>query len=115
MASPDEVRQRLEALLARLHSSQAGARGLADALPQVRVLTVRIPDIDTSFWTVLEHGEMGDLREGDPGDADIRVTAPSDTLVGVLDGRESLFSAYVAGTVRIDARMSDLLRLRRLL
>ena len=115
MATPDEVQQRLEGLIARLASSQTGRSGLADALPEARVLMVKVSDLDTSFWTVLEEGRMADLEEGDPGDAHIRVTAPSDTLVDLLDGRESLFSAYVAGTVRIDASMSDLLRLRRLL
>jgi hypothetical protein len=115
MATPHEVQQRLEGLIARLASSQMGRGGLADALPEPRVLMVSVPDLDTSYWTALEGGRMGDLEVGDPGDAHIRVTAPSDTLVDVLDGRESLFSAYVAGTVRIDASMSDLLRLRRLL
>jgi hypothetical protein len=35
--------------------------------------------------------------------------------VDLIDGRGSLFSAYLSGRIRIDASMSDLLRLRKLL
>lgn len=115
MASREDVHQRLEELITRLAASDRGARSLAETLPDPRVLSVRVTDLDADFWTVLQDGTMGPLRQGEPDDPDIRIRAPSDTLVDLIDGKGSLFSAYLAGTVRIDARMSDLLRLRRLL
>ena len=115
MASRDDVQQRLEEVIARLAASDRGARSLADTLPEPRVLTVHVTDLPADFWTVLEAGKMGPLREGEPEEADIRIRAPSDTLLDLIDGRGSLFSAYLAGRVRIDASMSDLLRLRKLL
>jgi putative sterol carrier protein len=115
MASRDEVHQRLEDLIERLASSDRGARNLAQTLPEPRVLAVRVTDLGETFWTILEEGRMGPLRDGEPEDADIVVQAPSDTLVDLIDGQGNLFSAYVAGKIRIDASMSDLLRLRKLL
>jgi hypothetical protein len=115
MASRDDVQQRLEKLITRLAASDRGARSLADTLPEPRVLTVHVTDLQADFWTVLEAGKMGPLREGEPDDADIRIRAPSGTLLDLIDGKGSLFSAYLAGRVRIDASMSDLLRLRKLL
>jgi predicted lipid carrier protein YhbT len=115
MASRDDVQQRLEELITRLAASDRGARSLADTLPEPRVLTVHVTDLQADFWTVLEAGKMEPLREGKPDEADIRIRAPSDTLLDLIDGKGSLFSAYLAGRVRIDASMSDLLRLRKLL
>jgi hypothetical protein len=115
MASRDDVQHRLEELITRLAASDRGARSLADTLPEPRVLTVHVTDLQADFWTVLEAGRMGPLREGEPDDADIRLRAPSDTLLDLIDGKGSLFSAYLAGRVRVDASMSDLLRLRKLL
>jgi hypothetical protein len=115
MASRDDVQQRLEELITRLAASDRGARSLADTLPEPRVLTVHVTDLRADFWTVLEAGKMGPLREGEPDDADIRIRAPSDTILDLIDGNGSLFSAYLAGRIRIDASMSDLLRLRKLL
>jgi predicted lipid carrier protein YhbT len=115
MATRDDVHRRLEGLIDRLDASDRGARNLAEALPEARVLTVRVTDLDVDFWTVLEGGRLGELREGKPDEAHIRIRAPSDTLVELIDGKGSLFSAYLAGTVRIDASVSDLLRLRKLL
>ena len=115
MASREDVQQRLEELITRLAASDSGARSLAETLPDPRVLSVRITDLDADFWTVLQDGTMGPLRQGEPDDPDIHIRAPSDTLVDLIDGKASLFSAYLAGTVRIDASISDLLRLRKLL
>lgn len=115
MASRDDVRHRLDELITRLAASDRGARSLAETLPERRVLTVHVTDLEADFWTVLEAGTMEPLREGQPDDPDIRIRAPSDTLVDLIDGKGSLFSAYLAGKVQIDASMSDLLRLRKLL
>jgi predicted DNA-binding ribbon-helix-helix protein len=115
MANREEVQRRLEGLIARLDESDRGTRNLAEALPEARVLAVRVTDLEADFWTVLEDGRLGELREGEPDEAHIRIRAPSDTLVELIDGKGSLFSAYLAGAIRIDASVSDLLRLRKLL
>jgi predicted lipid carrier protein YhbT len=115
VATREEVEQRLRELIARLDHSDDGARSLGRALPERRVLALRVPDLDHEFWTELDEGHLGELRDGPTGEPDIRVTASSDELVKVIDGKASLFSAYLAGRIRIEASLSDLLRLRKLL
>jgi predicted lipid carrier protein YhbT len=114
LASPEEVKTKLEELIARLSSSDDAARSLGRSLPERRVLAVHVSDLDADWWTTLEGGRMGELRAGPAEDAHIRVAATSDDLVRLIGGEGSLFSAYLAGRVRIEASFSDLLRLRRL-
>jgi predicted lipid carrier protein YhbT len=115
LASSEEVERHLRDLIARLGRSDDGARELGTALPERRVLALRISDLGADYWTELRGGRLGELRQGSPPDVDIRMTASSDDLVDLVEGKGSLFSAYLSGRVRVDASVSDLLRLRKLL
>jgi hypothetical protein len=112
--SREQVEEKLRELIARLDASENGARALGDSLPDRHVLAVHVSDLAADYWTELAGGRMGRLRDGPRIDAHIRVTATSDDLVGLIEGRGSLFSAYLAGRVRIEASFIDLLRLRKL-
>jgi predicted lipid carrier protein YhbT len=114
LATPEEVETKLQELIARLASSDDAARSLGRSLPERRVLTIHVTDLDADWWTTIEGGLLGTLRVGRPESADIHVAAASDDLVHLIDGQGSLFSAYLAGRVRIEASFSDLLRLRKL-
>jgi hypothetical protein len=113
--SRDQVEEKLVELIARLDASENGARALGESLPDPRILALHVADLGADFWTELAAGRMGQLHHGVRDDADIRITADSYDLVGLIDGQASLFSAYLAGRVRIDASFGDLLRLRRLM
>lgn len=115
MATTEEVEERLRELIARLDRSDDGAPSLGRAFPERRVLALRVADLDRDYWTELEGGRLSGLRDGPAGDPHIRVTANWDELVDLVEGRGSLFSSYLAGRVRIEASLSDLLRLRKLL
>lgn len=114
MATATEVEAKLKELAGRLTADDRAAEQLGRSLPDRKVLSVHVTDLDADWWTTLEGGRMGDVHRGEQDDADIRVRAESDDLVALVDGNQSLFSAYVAGRVRIEASFSDLLRLRRL-
>jgi hypothetical protein len=43
------------------------------------------------------------------------VSAASDDLVDMIDGNKSLFSSYLSGHIKIQASLSDLLSMRKLL
>lgn len=109
----EEVERKLEELIARLSSSDEAAGDLGRSLPERRILSLHVTDLDADWWTALEGGRMGRLHRGAAEGADIKMAAAAD-LVRLIDGQGSLFSAYVAGRVRIEASFSDLLRLRRL-
>jgi putative sterol carrier protein len=115
VATREEVEERLRDLIARLHRSDGGARSLGQALPERRVVALRVSDHDGDYWTELDGGRLSELEKGPSPDAHIRISATSDELVDLVDGRSSLFSAYLSGRVRIEASVSDLLRLRKLL
>jgi predicted lipid carrier protein YhbT len=115
LAYKEENERHLRDLIERLGRSDDGARELGRALPERRVLSLRVPDLGADYWTELEEGRLGELREGSQPHPDILVSADSDDLVDLVDGKGTLFSAYLSGRVRIDASVSDLLRLRKLL
>jgi hypothetical protein len=115
VATKRQVETKLRQLIKRLDQANHDVRGsLAESLPETRVIELVIPDLGTSYWTELAGGRMDGLHEGSPGEAAIRVQVPSDQLVELVDGKKSLFSAYLGGQVRIEASFSDLLRLRKL-
>jgi SCP-2 sterol transfer family protein len=115
VATKRQVEAKLRQLIKRLDQADHDVRGsLAESLPESRMVEVVIPDLGTSYWTELSGGKMDGLHEGSPRQAEIRVRVSSDYLVELVDGKKSLFSAYLAGQVKIEASFSDLLRLRRL-
>lgn len=116
MASRSDVERRLHELVERLNRSDEAARSLGGSLPEARVLALEVTDLDARYWTELRGGRMGPLQEGTPERADIRLTAASDELIELLDGKAGgAMSAYLAGRLRVEASLSDLLRLRKLL
>lgn len=114
LASEQEVEERLETLIARLDENENVAGRLRGSLPEDRILSLRVTDLGADYWTSLEGGRLGTLQRGKHDQAHIRITASSDDLVELIDGNSGLFSAYLAGRVRIEASFSDLMRLRKL-
>lgn len=114
MATKRQVESKLRELIARLDGAAGGVEALSRALPETRVVEVNVPDLDATYWTELAGGRMGSLHRGRPERGDIRLTADSDELVAMVDGKRSLFSSYLGGRVRVEASFSDLMRLRKL-
>lgn len=115
MATKSQVEAKLRQLIKRLDRADHEVRGsLAESLPDTRTIEVMITDLGVSYWTELTDGRMDGLHEGSPRGAEIRVRVSSDYLIELVDGKKSMFSAYLAGQVSIEASFSDLLRLRKL-
>ena len=116
MATEKQVETKLRELIRRLEAAGRDVQaGLGRALSGPRVVQVDVPDLDASFWTELASGRMGELRRGHPEQADIKITAASDDVVAMIDGTKPLFTSYLAGHVRVQASISDLMALRRLM
>ncbi len=114
VATKREVEEKLRELIARLAGAETARDRLAKTLPESKVIAVRITDLDADYWTTMRAGTMDRLHRGVPEHADIRIRVSGDQLVAMVDGRSSLFAAFVSGQVKIEASVSDLLRLRRL-
>jgi hypothetical protein len=113
VATKPEVERQLAALMARLDGNEANVRS---AIPSRKVLRCYVPDLDATWYSVVDDGHVSPPTEASPdGPADITLTVASNDLVDLVSGRVSFLSAFTAGKVRVDASIVDLLRLRSLL
>ena len=113
MKSAEECREALQKLATRMSELSPADR---DAYFGNQTISVTIPDLGVTFGTRLGSADEP-VREIGPGDppADIRLTADSDEVVSLAESPMNIARAWVAGRVKIEASMRDLLRLRRLL
>ena len=112
MATVEECRAALEQLAKRLATNAAEA---SQKLDLDRSLTCRVTDLDVAFHGRLRDGRIEGLTEGDDPKAKIKLTASSDDLVALVNGRLNVMSAWSSGRIKIEAGMFDLLKLRKLL
>lgn len=112
MSSAEECRGALQKLAARLAELSPADR---EQYFGGRTMSVTIPDLGVTFATKLDGDNP--VREVGPDEppADIRLTANSDEVVALAASPMNIARAWVAGRVKIEASMSDLFRLRRLL
>jgi hypothetical protein len=116
VASVKQIETKLRQLVHRLGEADPKVHDdLGRTLAGPRVIQIDVPDLDRSFWSELSGGRMDGLHSGQAQRPDIRITADSDDLVALIDGTKPLFSSYLAGHVRVQASVSDLLALRRLM
>ncbi len=112
MATVPEVEAVLGDLLGRFEQVDSGTRSM---LPSRRVIEARFPDLDIVRHAEWRAGELEILADPPARRPDIRVVVDSDDLVAMAEGRLSFSRAYAANRIRLDASMTDLLRLRAVL
>lgn len=114
MATTEECRTALEALVGRLADLDADARSahLAD-----RTMSCRVRDLGITFTTRLGPDGAGSITEAvaDSPEAQIKFSANSDVVVAVANDPASFARAWLTGRLRVEANIFDLLRLRRLM
>lgn len=112
MATVEEVDQILGDLLERLGDLDPTVRSL---MPSHRTVEARCPDLELVRFAVWRDGRL-QLVDGPPNRrADIRISVRSDDLLALHHGELTFARAYAANRVRLDASMTDLLRLRAIL
>ena len=113
LATKAEVEKQLGALMERLDANEANVRA---AIPDRKVLCCQVPDLDASWYSVVDAGRLSPPSETPPDrPTDITLRIGSDDLVELVEGRLSFVSAFASGRVKVDASIGDLLRLRNLL
>jgi len=116
VASAEQVESRLQTLVDRLGKADPKVHAeLERTLGGSRTVQMDVPDLAMSFWSELSGGKMGPVQRGEAPRIDIRITADSDDLIAMIEGTKPLFSSYLAGHVKVQASVSDLLALRKLM
>lgn len=114
MASAEECRTALEMLAGRLAEldPQKRAAVLAD-----RSLSCTVTDLGITFVTKLGGDGASPVTEAGPGDppAQVRFSATSDELIAVAGDPKRFVRSWLSGRVKVEASLTDLLRLRKLL
>lgn len=99
-------------LVGRLGTLDAGYRAM---LPARRTIEANCTDLGLMYHATWRNGQLGDLVAGAAPRAHIRIHVASTDLVLLADGTLPFRDAYATQRIRIDASMTDLLRLRAVL
>ncbi|WP_018656628.1 SCP2 sterol-binding domain-containing protein [Actinomadura flavalba] len=99
------------------------ARRLGDVDPEQwaqhaveRSVSVRVRDLGLAYASRLHAGGLDPFTPtGEPGAAQVRIAVDSGDLVALADDRLSPARAWATGKLKIEARFTDLLRLRKIL
>lgn len=114
MATVEECRKALEALAGRISELDAEARAahLAD-----RSMSVTVTDLGVTFVTQLGAEGAGPVTEAPDGaePANVRFRTESDELIAIAADPRRFTRAWLSGRVKVEASLTDLLRLRKLL
>ncbi|MCU1591730.1 MAG: hypothetical protein JWP11_2986 [Frankiales bacterium] len=113
MATLKAVEQAVEVLLERLAEVDPDVRR---KYAVERTVACRVRDLDIVFLASFdEDGTISNVTTAERGDAQVKLSASSDDLIALIEGRLSVPTAWATGKLRIDASMFDLLKLRSLL
>lgn len=114
MATAEECRQALESLTGRI--SELDPKDRASHLVE-RNVSCQVTDLGVTFMTQLgPHGATPVTQvNGSGGQAEIRLSATSDDLIAIAANPASFGRAWLTGRLKVNASLTDLLRLRKLL
>jgi len=110
VATPEQVEATIGSLIGRLDTLDSSSRSM---LPSRRMVETTCPDLDTTWHALWEEGTVGEILRGTaPRRPDIRVKVNSDDLLALADGSLPFRQAWQAGRIKLDASVTDMLRLR---
>lgn len=102
----------LGALIGRLGTLDPSYRAM---LPTRRTIEAHCTDLDVMYHAAWVDGQLGALVEGPADRADIRVHLTSNDLDELATGSLTFRAAWAARRIRVEASLTDLLRLRAML
>ena len=116
MATLEQCEQAVAALVERLAEIDPDVRR---KYAVERTVACRVPDLDVVFLARFDdEGTISDLKTAaaaPKGNAQVKLSASSDDLIALIEGRMGVPTAWATGKLKIDASMLDLLKLRALL
>jgi hypothetical protein len=102
----------LGALVGRLDGLDPGYRAM---LPSRRTIQTHCTDLGVIHHAEWANGELGPITDGPAARADIRIELTSAVLGSLANGTVRFREAYARQHLRIDASLTDMLRLRAVL
>ena len=114
MATVEECREALQTLTARLGEINPQERS---SFFSNRSFSCHVTDLGVTFVTTITDTGAEPVKEAAPDEppADIRLTASSDDVVSLAATPANIARMWMAGRVKVQASIRDLLALRRLL
>ena len=114
MATAEECRQALERLTGQIADMDPKDR---EAFLADRQLSVEVTDLGVTFLTHLRPDGASPITvaNGSDGPAQVRFTVKSDDLVAIAGDPGIFIRSWLTGRLKIQASLSDLLRLRKLI
>ncbi|MFC4049445.1 SCP2 sterol-binding domain-containing protein [Actinomadura syzygii] len=113
MANEEECRAALGSVAARI--AEVDPDRLAEHVVE-RTISCHVADLGLAFRTRLHGGGLDPFElDGDPRDAQVRLTVDSDDLVAMAREELNPARAWAEGRLKVEASIFDLLRLRKLL
>ena len=73
------------------------------------------PDLDTSYLMRVTNGEVESMKEESIDSPDIHVTIDSKVLIDILNKNMNPMKAYTTGKLKAKGKLTDLLKLQKLL
>ena len=73
------------------------------------------PDLNTAYLIKVANGEVQSLSEESISDPDIHVTIDSVILIDILNKKMNPMKAYTTGKLKAKGKLTDLLKLQKLL
>jgi len=107
----DDIISYLERLRARFDEPemQTAFRGFH------KTLLFTFPDLQRDYVLTINADGSAQLAEQNLTQADIKITATSDLLRGIIDRHINPINAYITRRLKVKGNMEDLLRLQKLL
>ena len=114
MATVEQCREALQILTGRLGEMNPQARA---SYFGNRSISCHVTDLGVTFVTRFTENGAEPVTEVKPGDppADIRLTASSDDVISLTATPANIARMWIAGRVKVQASIKDLLALRKLL
>lgn len=112
MATLQDCERAVQSLVDRLGAVDPDLRS---RFVRERTVSCRVPDLDVVFLGQLSDDGLHDIQTGEDSSAQVKLTACSDDLVALAEGRLAVPSAWATGKLKVDASLGDLLKLRNLL
>lgn len=112
MATEAECEQALRSLVDMLARVPADVRS---KYVLERTVSCRVSDLGVTWSARLNDNGIIGLTTGDDGKAQVRLSVSSDDLVALVEGRQSVPTAFATGKVRVQASPLDMLRLTNLI